>query len=64
MGRIIKKIKLPPGATIAAIVRDNEVLIAHSNTVIHEEDHVILFLVNKRYISDIEKLFQVSPIYF
>ncbi|TMM45215.1 Trk system potassium transporter TrkA [Colwellia ponticola] len=64
VGRIIKKIKLPPGATIAAIVRDNEVLIAHSNTVIHEEDHVILFLVNKRYISDIEKLFQVSPIYF
>jgi len=64
VGRIIKKIKLPPGATIAAIVRGNEVLIAHSNTLIHEEDHVILFLVNKRYISDIERLFQVSPIYF
>lgn len=64
VGRLIKKIKLPPGATIAAIVRDNEVIIASSTTEIHEEDHVILFLVNKRYISDIEKLFQVSPIYF
>ena len=64
VGRAIKNIKLPPGATIGAVVRGNEVLIAHSNTLIHEEDHVILFLVNKRYISDIEKLFQVSAIYF
>jgi len=39
-------------------------LIAHSNTLIKEEDHVILFLVNKRYIGDVEKLFQVSAIYF
>lgn len=64
VGRAIKNIKLPPGATIGAIVRGHEVLIAHSNTLINEEDHVILFLVNKRYISDIEKLFQVSAIYF
>jgi trk system potassium uptake protein TrkA len=64
VGRAIKNIKLPPGATIGAVVRGNEVLIAHSNTLINEEDHVILFLVNKRYICDIEKLFQVSAIYF
>jgi trk system potassium uptake protein TrkA len=64
VGRAIKNIKLPPGATIGAVVRGSEVLIAHSNTLIREEDHVILFLVNKRYISDVEKLFQVSAIYF
>ncbi|WP_057183563.1 Trk system potassium transporter TrkA [Colwellia sp. MT2012] len=64
VGRAIKNIKLPPGVTIGAIVRGSEVLIAHSNTLIHEEDHVILFLVNKRYIYDIEKLFQVSATYF
>jgi trk system potassium uptake protein TrkA len=64
VGRAIKNIKLPPGTTIGAIVRGTEVLIAHSNTLIHEEDHVILFLVNKRYIVDVEKLFQVSAIYF
>lgn len=64
VGRAIKNIKLPPGTTIGAIVRGSEVLISHSNTLIHEEDHVILFLVNKRYISDVEKLFQVSAIYF
>lgn len=64
VGRQIKSIKLPPGTTIGAIVRGEEVLIAHSNTVIREEDHVIIFLVNKKYITDVEKLFQVSAIYF
>ncbi|WDD99129.1 Trk system potassium transporter TrkA [Thalassomonas actiniarum] len=64
VGREIKSIKLPPGTTIGAIVRGDTVLIAHSNTMILEEDHVILFLVNKRYISDVEKLFQVGAIYF
>lgn len=64
VGREIKSIKLPPGTTIGAIVRGEEVLIAHSNTVIMEEDHVILFLVNKKYISEVEKLFQVGAIYF
>lgn len=64
VGKAIKSIRLPPGASIGAVVRGNEVLIAHSNTVIMEEDHVILFLINKQYISDIEKLFQVGAIYF
>lgn len=64
VGREVKAIKLPPGTTIGAIVRGNDVIIAHSNTVIREEDHVIIFLVNKRYITDVEKLFQVSAIYF
>jgi len=64
VGRAIKSIKLPVGTAIGAIVRGEEVIIAHSNTIIMEEDHVVLFMVNKRYISDVEKLFQVSAIYF
>jgi len=64
VGREIKALKLPPGTTIGAIVRGSEVVIAHSNTIIKEEDHVILFLVNKRYISHVEKLFHVDAIYF
>lgn len=64
VGREIRDIKLPPGTTIGAVVRGEEVLIAHSDTVIMEEDHVIIFLVNKKYISEVEKLFQVGVIYF
>jgi trk system potassium uptake protein TrkA len=64
IGRTIESLKLPPGTTIGAIVRDENVLIAHSKTKILAEDHVILFLVNKKYISDVEKLFYFDPLKF
>lgn len=64
VGREIRDIKLPPGTTIGAIVRDDEVIIAHSDTVIEANDHVILFLVDKKFISDVEKLFQPSAFFF
>lgn len=60
VGRPIGELKLPPGTTIGAIVRDKEVIIAHHDTVIEPEDHVILFLVDKKYIVEVEKLFQVG----
>ena len=64
IGREIGEIKLPPGTTIGAIVREEQVIIAHSDTVIQANDHVILFLVDKKFISDVEKLFQPSAIFF
>lgn len=64
VGRAIGEVSLPPGATIGALVRDGEVLIAHDNIVINEHDHVILFLVDKGYIHDVERLFQVNVTYF
>jgi trk system potassium uptake protein TrkA len=60
VGRSIEEIKLPPGTNIGAIVRNGEVIIAHHNTVIEAEDHVILFLVDKRRVREVEKLFQVG----
>jgi trk system potassium uptake protein TrkA len=64
VGRKIGDIKLPPGASIGALIRDDEVIIAHQHIVIQEEDHVILFLVDKKRIRDIEKLFQVGVTFF
>jgi len=60
VGRKIEDIKLPPGTTIGAIVRGDEVIIAHHDTKIQAEDHVILFLVDKKHIIDVERLFQVG----
>ena len=60
VGRAIEEIKLPKGTTIGAVVRGNEVLVAHHDTMIESDDHVILFLVDKRKIRDVEKLFQVG----
>ncbi|MCF6209167.1 MAG: Trk system potassium transporter TrkA [Gammaproteobacteria bacterium] len=58
--RSIEDIDLPPGASIGAVVRGDEVIIAHHDTVIRAEDHVILFVVDKERIPDVERLFQVS----
>ncbi len=60
VGRRVEEIELPKGSTIGAIVRGREVIIAHHDTLIQAEDHVIVFLVNKRSIAQVEKLFQVG----
>jgi trk system potassium uptake protein TrkA len=64
VGRSIDEIKLPPGTTISAIVRGEEVVIAHHDTVIETDDHVILFLSDKRCIQQVERLFQVGVTFF
>jgi trk system potassium uptake protein TrkA len=60
VGRAIEDLDLPYGTTIGAIVRGEEVHIAHHDTVIQSDDHVILFLVDKKYIPQVERLFQVG----
>jgi len=75
VGRRVDKIDLPKGATIAAIVRriggigdetrvraiaTDQVIIAHHDTMIEADDHVIVFAVTKRIVPRVEKLFQVD----
>jgi trk system potassium uptake protein TrkA len=64
VGRSIDEIKLPKGTTIGAIVRGEEVIIAHHDTVIETDDHVILFLADKKCIQEVERLFQVGVTFF
>ncbi|HHO68326.1 MAG TPA: Trk system potassium transporter TrkA [Gammaproteobacteria bacterium] len=64
VGRTIDEIRLPPGTTIGAVVRGDQVIIAHHDTVIQPDDHVVLFLVDKRHIADVERLFQVGVTFF
>lgn len=63
VGRGVRDIALPPGTGIGAILRNNEVLIVHNDTVIEPEDHVILFMVDKKYIPEVERLFQVDVMF-
>ncbi|MCB1868905.1 MAG: Trk system potassium transporter TrkA [Gammaproteobacteria bacterium] len=60
VGKTVEAIDLPRGTSIGAIVRGEEVLIAHHDTVILSEDHVIMFLADKKRISEVERLFQVG----
>ena len=60
VGRRIDEIDLPAGTTIGAIVRGEEVIMGHREVVIQAEDHVIVFVINKKMVRKVEKLFQVE----
>jgi len=60
VGKKIEDIELPKGTTIAAIVRGEEVIMAHHDTMVQAEDHVIIFVTNKKLVPKVEKLFQVG----
>jgi trk system potassium uptake protein TrkA len=68
VGRRIDQLDLPRGVTIGAIVRAEgdrrRVIIAHGDTVIEPEDHVIVFVVTKDLVRKVEKFFQVGVAFF
>ncbi len=64
VGRRIDEIDLPEGATIGAMVRDGAVIMAHHDRLIETDDHVIVFVINKKIIRKVEKLFQIGIGYF
>jgi len=64
VGRRVGEIKLPPGTNIGAIVRGDDVIMGRSDVVVESDDHVILFVMDKRHIADVERLFQVGLGFF
>jgi len=58
VGRAVEDIKLPDGARIITLVRGSQVIMAHHDTVIETDDHVILFLADRRHVEQVERLFQ------
>ena len=60
IGRRVEDIALPQGTTLGAVVRGEDVIIAHHDTTIQADDHLILFLTDRRHIETVEKLFQGS----
>ena len=68
IGKPIEQIEMPRGATIGAVVRGAgdkaQVLMAHHDVVVQAEDHLIVFVENKRIIPRVEKLFSVGLGFF
>ena len=60
VGQRLDALKLPSSVTVGAILRGDDVLIAHGNIVVEANDHVILFLTDRTQISAVEKLFAVG----
>ena len=57
VGRRVEEIPLPDGTSIGAIVRGEEVMMAHHDTVVQADDHAILFLSDRRHLDAVERLF-------
>ena len=64
VGKKISQLELPDSALIGAIVRNNNVLLANDDFMIETDDHVIIFVLEKKDIANIEKMFQVSVGFF
>ena len=60
VGRRVEEVPLPEGASIVAIVRGEEVVMAHHDTRIQNEDHVIVFLADRRHVDAVAQLFQAE----
>ena len=63
VGRAIEELELPAKTNLGAIVRGDKVLIAHHDVVIETDDHVILFVADRREIAIVERLFAVEAIF-
>lgn len=68
VGRRVQEVKWPPGTRVGAIVRGEgrgaEVLMPHHGTLIEPNDHIVVFIANKRQVRDVERMFQVSATFF
>ncbi|MFI3217242.1 MAG: Trk system potassium transporter TrkA [Methylococcales bacterium] len=58
VGKQVDSVKFPPGIVMGALIRNNEVIAVHHDTIFKEDDHVIMFAMNKKLIPHIEKSFQ------
>ena len=57
IGKELGEISLPEGATIGALIRDNKGKIAHDHVHLRENDHVIVFLTDKKAIKQVKETF-------
>jgi trk system potassium uptake protein TrkA len=60
VGLGIDQIKIPQGVVMGALVRGEDVIQVHHDTVIEEGDHVIMFLLDKKLIPSVEQMFHAE----
>ena len=64
VGKRIGEIALPTETTtIGGIVRGDEIIMAHHDVMIQNEDHVILFVADQKEIKTVEELFAVDAVF-
>ncbi|WP_018300437.1 Trk system potassium transporter TrkA [Fangia hongkongensis] len=63
VGKSIRGLNLPPQVMIGAIVRDNQIMIAHDDYIIESGDAIVIIVTDIDYVPMVEKMFQVLPVF-
>jgi len=58
VGRRVDSIDFPEGIVMGALIRSKQVIPIHCGTVFEEGDHVVMFVMDKKLVVNIEKKFQ------
>jgi trk system potassium uptake protein TrkA len=58
VGRRVDTINFPAGIVMGALIRNSEVISIHHDTVFKENDHVVMFAMDKKLVTNIEQTFQ------
>lgn len=58
VGRRVDAISFPEGIVMGALIRNRQVIPIHCDTVFEEGDHVVMFVMDKKLVVNIEKKFQ------
>ncbi|MBK1780715.1 Trk system potassium transporter TrkA [Advenella sp. WQ 585] len=62
--RSVKDIQFPKSSTLAVIFREGYLIMPEPDTVIRQADHVIVYAANRETMKKVEKMFQVSAMFF
>lgn len=57
VGLRVDQVLLPDGIVLGALIRNREIVPIHHDTVFEENDHVVMFTLDKKLVRDIEKFF-------
>ncbi|MEI8209375.1 MAG: Trk system potassium transporter TrkA [Methylococcales bacterium] len=58
VGRRVDSINFPAGIVMGALIRNSQVVPIHHDTVFAENDHVVMFAMDKKLVINIEQTFQ------
>ncbi|WP_028357218.1 Trk system potassium transporter TrkA [Brackiella oedipodis] len=63
-GRKTSDVRWPRSSVLAAIIREDKVIIPEPDTVFKQGDHVVIYATNRKVMERVEKLFQVKVLHF
>ena len=64
IGRGLEDLDLPESANVVGVVRGEKLLIAHHDVIVEPNDHLIVFLLDKRELPRVEAVFRADATWF